>query len=73
MTSENLRTKILIEFEDGLIEEKELSNLLMQFAMQYHKEQCNIADVVQSLSDLDGKTVPVKFTVKKFMPKVSLD
>lgn len=39
MTSENLRTQILTEYEHGLITEKELSSLLMQFAMQYHIEQ----------------------------------
>lgn len=53
MTSENLRTTILKEYELGLMTDNELSSLLMDFAMKYHAEQCNITDVSQAFCKCD--------------------
>lgn len=36
-------------------------------------KNCSIPDVINSLSDLDGKTILVKFKVSKFQPKIILD
>jgi len=36
-------------------------------------EKITIPAVINSLSDLDGKTMLVKFKVSKFQPKITLD
>lgn len=64
----------------AFFDDKEVLKLLTQameeYAESYHRTKVkNLAqpDVIKSVSDLDGKTITVKFKVSKLKPKIYLD
>jgi len=54
-------------YEAQLKAEKLLDDYIQQV------KSLNIPDVIKSLSDLDGKTIPVRFTVTKGQPNIYID
>ena len=52
---------------------KNIEEAMEEYADQFKVKNLAQRDVIKSLSDLDGKTIPVRFTVKKWQPNIHLD
>jgi hypothetical protein len=60
-----------------MVTTKQLAIIAMKrYAKLYHDSEVkklNIPAVIKSLSDLDGKIIPIRFTVKKGQPNIHID
>jgi hypothetical protein len=51
-------------------------HIIIEAMEEYADQQVRKSNVpvkINSLSDLDGKTIPVHFTVKKWQPNINID